>query len=197
MDTSSGALEGFPPVPVTFTIRNVTEDRETEFVFLDSDGSGTLTNLDAVFILEPSLGDTALSWGFTFSGPLDRTVPQPGDVYELKTLKPLSSRDVLEFDGILVSVAEEGLPGGFSLWQNYPNPFNPETRIRYSVSQTVAVRLVVYDVLGREVAVLVDGTQQAGTHEVGWNARGYASGMYVCRLTAGSGSTSVKLLLVR
>jgi hypothetical protein len=62
-------------------------------------------------------------------------------------------------------------PEGFELSQNYPNPFNPETTIRYSIPEAVHVRLVIYNALGQEVSVLVDGFQQAGRQRVIWNGR--------------------------
>jgi hypothetical protein len=70
-----------------------------------------------------------------------------------------------------------------------PNPFNPGTNIRYSIASgavygtgSAAVRVAVFDVLGREVAVLVDAVQTPGTHAVRFDAAGLASGMYICRL---------------
>jgi hypothetical protein len=106
------------------------------------------------------------------------------------------------------SVGEDALPGAFALEQNYPNPFNPTTVIAFSVGSggvrtATRVKLVVYDVLGRAVAVLVDGLLQPGVHSVEWNARGMASGVYFCRMEAGvptseGGFTAVrKLVLVR
>jgi hypothetical protein len=104
--------------------------------------------------------------------------------------------------GTLVKVDElaEELPQVFALLQNYPNPFNPSTNIRYDVPKAANVKITIYDVLGREVAALVNGMQTAGRHNANWNAAGVATGMYIYRMEAnavdGSGSfTSVKKLL--
>jgi hypothetical protein len=86
-------------------------------------------------------------------------------------------------------------PNGFSLNQNYPNPFNPTTVITYSIATTGAVTLTVYDLLGQEVATLVDGVRPAGTYAVTWNASGLASGTYIYRLEAGSTVLSKKMIL--
>ena len=88
-------------------------------------------------------------------------------------------------------------PAGFSLMQNYPNPFNPATVIPFTVPATEWVSLAVLDVLGREVAVLVNGPVEAGTHTVEWTATGMASGVYLYRLRAGSHSATKTLILLR
>jgi hypothetical protein len=85
-----------------------------------------------------------------------------------------------------VSVANEGTnPGAIHLSQNYPNPFNPTTIISYQVSAVSRVSLKIYDMLGAEVATLVDETKSPGTHEATWNATGLASGVYLYQLKAG------------
>jgi hypothetical protein len=90
-----------------------------------------------------------------------------------------------------------GLPGAFRLDQNYPNPFNPVTTIAYTLARSTAARLSVHDNLGREIAVLADGPQAAGGHSAGWDAAGYASGIYFYRLTVDGASTSRKMLLLK
>ncbi len=77
-----------------------------------------------------------------------------------------------------------GLPADFALSQNYPNPFNPSTNIRFALPRAADVSLVVFDVLGREVAVLAKGHHEAGVHTATWNASHAASGVYFARLTA-------------
>ncbi len=81
---------------------------------------------------------------------------------------------------------DQVIPKTNSLSQNYPNPFNPTTQIRFGLSKPAHVKLVVYDVLGREVAVLANHDMGAGYHTVTWAAENLPSGVYIYRLTAGS-----------
>jgi hypothetical protein len=90
-----------------------------------------------------------------------------------------------------------GLPEGFSLDQNYPNPFNPATDVRYQLPVASSVKLVVYDLLGREVKVLVDEKKEPGRYEVQFVGSGLASGVYLYRLHAGTFTETKKLVLVR
>lgn len=85
------------------------------------------------------------------------------------------------------------LPKEFKLYQNYPNPFNPKTDIRYLIADFSMVTLNVYDVLGREVAALVNGQQQPGLHTVSWDASWYASGVYFYRIEATNVSDPKKI----
>ncbi len=89
------------------------------------------------------------------------------------------------------------LPTEYSLKQNYPNPFNPTTTIIYSLPEASDVRLDIYNILGQNVATLVDEYRQAGTHEVTWNANGIASGVYFYRLTAGEYTDTKRMLLLK
>jgi subtilisin-like proprotein convertase family protein len=94
--------------------------------------------------------------------------------------------------------SEEVTPGKFSLVQNYPNPFNPTTKIGFGVSGLGSrVKIAVYDLLGREVAVLMDERKEAGRYEVKWDASRCASGVYVCRMTAGDFVESKKMILMK
>ncbi|MBU1936174.1 T9SS type A sorting domain-containing protein [bacterium] len=88
-------------------------------------------------------------------------------------------------------------PENFALHQNYPNPFNPTTTIRYDVKQTGLVSVKVFDILGREVAVLVSGTVSAGFHKVTWDAAGLPSGLYLCRMEASGFEHTMKLVLLK
>ena len=85
----------------------------------------------------------------------------------------------------------------FILEQNYPNPFNPSTTLRWQVPEQARVRLTVYDVMGREVAVLLDAQQEPGIYELRWDARHCASGVYLCTMTAGRYAASQKMLLLK
>ncbi|MFH0990089.1 MAG: endo-1,4-beta-xylanase [bacterium] len=101
--------------------------------------------------------------------------------------------------GDLISGTEEqqAIPMNFSLAQNYPNPFNPSTTIEFSLPIESKVKLSVFDLLGREVAVLVDDNKSAGTYRTTWDEKGFSSGMYYYRLQAGEFVQTKKLLLLK
>ena len=119
---------------------------------------------------------------------------------ELQSILPGQQPLSLIRGGSSTGVADATLPDSFELRQNYPNPFNGETRIGFAVpadAERVPVRIVVYDMTGREVAVLVDRAVGAGQHEVVFPASHVASGMYLYRLEAGGHVESRKMVLVR
>ena len=89
------------------------------------------------------------------------------------------------------------LPDGPRLHQNYPNPFNPSTIIEFELPKSSIVRLSVYDMLGREVSVLLNERREAGVHEVRFDGSNLASGVYFYRLTAGDFLQTRRLLLLR
>jgi hypothetical protein len=103
------------------------------------------------------------------------------------------------FTAIVTDVDElaETLPQVFDLQQNYPNPFNPETVIRYQVPGVSEVSLRVYDLLGREVAVLVNEEKMPGMYSATWNAEGMASGIYFYTLRAGGTVFTKRMILLR
>jgi hypothetical protein len=96
-----------------------------------------------------------------------------------------------------VAKKETGLPTGFQLSQNYPNPFNPTTTITFQLPQRNLVNVKIYDVLGREVASLLNETLDAGRYDVSWNASVNPSGVYYYRMQAGKFSDVKKLLLLK
>jgi Zn-dependent M28 family amino/carboxypeptidase len=100
--------------------------------------------------------------------------------------------------GPLSSVAvTNNVAWAFCLEQNYPNPFNPSTTIKFELPKSSDVRLGVYDMLGREVSVLVNERRNAGVHEVKFDASGLSSGVYFYRLQAGHFVQTRKLLFLR
>ena len=92
---------------------------------------------------------------------------------------------------------EELSPYSFELAQNYPNPFNPATVISYQLPANSLVSLKVYDLVGREVATLVDARMSAGSHTVNFDATRLSSGMYIYRLQAGSNVQTRKMMLIK
>ncbi len=89
----------------------------------------------------------------------------------------------------------ELFPTSFGLDQNYPNPFNPSTNIRYALPQKSTVQLTIFNALGQQVAILVQGEQEPGFHEVRFDASGLSSGVYFYRLQAGTYVETRKLFV--
>jgi hypothetical protein len=92
--------------------------------------------------------------------------------------------------------AEAPISLTWQLEQNYPNPFNPSTTIRYGLPHKSSVQLTVFNTLGQQVALLVQGEQEAGYHDVRFDGAGLSSGVYFYRLTAGSFVQTQKMVLI-
>ncbi len=112
----------------------------------------------------------------------DGNIGIPSDVVSVQTTSTQADRELL---------------AAFALEQNYPNPFNPSTLIHYTIPKEAYVSLKVYDLLGREVAVLVHDKKAPGSYAETWDASGMASGVYVCRLRSGDFVQSRRMLLLR
>ena len=135
-----------------------------------------------------------------------RAIPANGELFTVRLKSPgpiaLELKDAR--DGYNRSVLTTGMDGGgterpttFALEQNYPNPFNPSTTISFALPATAQVVIRIFNVLGAEVATLVEGQRSAGVHHAIFDARGLPSGVYLCRMQAGDFTASRKLLLVR
>lgn len=142
--------------------------------------------LPAWLMLEPresALGDlpgrTEKTARFTFA--VDRTAPVNSDYTVVFTVSGNQGQAWSKTVSIRIAP-----PESFELFQNYPNPFNPTTSIAYQLPHESRVRLVIYDLLGKEVSTLVNGHRSAGYHQETWDASGAASGLYVYRMTARS-----------
>ena len=99
----------------------------------------------------------------------------------------------------LVAIENSGTttPNEFTLSQNYPNPFNPVTVINYQLPEAGNVKLSIYDDLGQEVNVLVNGVQNAGNHKIEWDASAFPSGVYFYRIDAGAFVSTKKMILIK
>ena len=125
--------------------------------------------------------------------------------FEVKRNAPVNIKDSIEFSigdvsGIMMMktfVLNFLAPSEFRLEQNFPNPFNPATTIQYQLPAAANVTLKIYDILGSEVAILVNEKQDAGYKEIKFNANRYASGMYIYRLTADKYVSTKKMLLLK
>ncbi|HEX2788282.1 MAG TPA: T9SS type A sorting domain-containing protein [Ignavibacteria bacterium] len=117
------------------------------------------------------------------------------------------SKDSLTFSNICAKrtviytnrIEQLGLinPNRYNLYQNFPNPFNPSTNIEFDVPKTGFVNITVFDLLGREIAVLVNQEMRNGRFNVTWNANHTPSGIYFCRMTAGDYLKTMRMLLIK
>jgi hypothetical protein len=99
--------------------------------------------------------------------------------------------------GAPVGVSNIAVPVKYELAQNYPNPFNPSTSIRYSVPVKGFVRLTIYNILGKEMAVLVNDVKEAGNYIIDFNASDLPGGAYFYKLSAGDFTAVRKMVLVK
>ena len=189
--TATTTLTGLPPSQTTVSIN----------VNVDAYGTMTLpggASFDALRIRESATisGITNVTYSFLAKNganvsvsATDENPPTSGviniDWYDWNT--PFST-DVEQISG---------LPQDFNLSQNYPNPFNPSTNIEYSIPEASFVQLKVYDILGNEVADLVNEEQSAGTYRADFTADNLASGFYVAQLRAGDFSKTIKMTLLK
>ena len=188
----------------------------TEFGVLGVvDSSETYWYEDELTHVQPKLagGSNTISWQFRYRAPdssngLVDTIFSVANVVNLDT--NATDADTWNFgDNFLVQVVgttdvndpartgNETTPVKFQLFQNYPNPFNPVTTFEFVIRQSSFVDLSVYDLLGREVATLVDEKKSPGTYEVTWDASGQPSGIYFYRLSTPDYVQTRKLVLLR
>ena len=97
----------------------------------------------------------------------------------------------------LTNVGDNNLTLSFYLMQNYPNPFNPATTVRYQIPKTAFISIKIYDILGREIATLVNEEKPAGNYEVKFDGSGLSSGIYFYRLQSGDYSSVKKMILMK
>ncbi len=145
------------------------------------------------YLLPSSANGTAIEIYFEYNNTAGTAVREPAS-----TNYKISYGD-LAVNNILTAInAAPGIPADYKLYQNYPNPFNPTTTINYSVPVAAGnVTLKIYDLLGREVASLVNENLSSGNYQVKFDASSLVSGFYFYRLQAGSFSETKKMLLVK
>jgi len=97
----------------------------------------------------------------------------------------------------VIGEKSENLPNTFSLLQNYPNPFNPTTKIKFALSQKSLTKLIIYDLLGRQLETLIYIELEAGYHEIDFNANLLPSGVYLYRVQSGNFIQTKKMILLR
>ena len=144
-------------------------------------------------------GDTAVIW---LAQLVARGSSNLNSVTKLKQLSDITQTFFESNFTIGINQISSEIPEKYSLSQNYPNPFNPSTKIKYSISQLIDVKLVVYDILGRKITELVNEKQTPGIYEVVFDAssekyQSLASGVYFYRLTTGNFSDTKRMLMIK
>ena len=199
VDTEFGywSTEDLGTAAVQVTVFDSTFKAFSEFLTVDSAGQ-----------YRPGKPLCVVTWWCIFDWFSIQTGSQTMGLYKMDhvTAKPVAARLRSVYqpfkansENAVLGIGEGAptLPAAFLLEQNYPNPFNGQTRISVHVPEAGEFRLAVYDLLGREVAVLLDGQSVPGRYNVAWDAGNAASGMYICRGVFRQRSQSVPMLLLR
>ena len=156
----------------------------------DSDhSSNSFTKVDHVFDSLSAIENIAALYLKDLDSDKDKdliVMTTKGELYISENTSPLQ-----------VSTADPSHPFTFDLHQNYPNPFNPSTTISYQLPKSDHVELSIYNLLGQKIAILVSEQQQAGKHQVSWDATGFPSGIYYYVLKAGEFRQVKKMVLLR
>ncbi|NWG28155.1 MAG: T9SS type A sorting domain-containing protein [Ignavibacteriaceae bacterium] len=181
--TSFTALSNGADVELNWTTATETNNQGFEIQRMNAGGSFEQVGYVAGF------GTTTEPKAYSF---IDSKLSEGNYTYRLKQI---------DFDGTFtysdaVNVEVE-IPLEYALEQNYPNPFNPSTTIKYSIPEDGFVKLAVYNMLGEEVATIVNATQKAGRYEMNFDASGLSSGVYVYRIEAANYTASKKLMLMK
>jgi PKD repeat protein len=176
------------------------------------EGESTLTvNFKDLSIADPNMPLTGWEWDFNNDGSVDDNTQNPSFNYaapgiytaSLTVANGNTNNTRIRTDYITVNDAtgvkltSEDVPNSFSLSQNYPNPFNPETKISFSIPKETNVLLKVYDLLGKEVAVLVNAKKEPGFYELNFRGENLPSGFYVYSIEAGDFISSKKMVLLK
>lgn len=193
-----GMLVRFNNVTVTDTFPTFADP--SEYTINDGSGPVIVRAADGKSKYSNVRGDTA--YGKTILRVGDKFSFMQGIIYfsfNQYKFVPRGTTDFGSYTPVGTGVARIGntVPAKFALNQNYPNPFNPSTRIEYDIPRSGVVSLRVYNILGQEVATLVNSTLIAGHYSVQFNASRLSSGMYLYRLQSASGVMVKKMLLVK
>jgi photosystem II stability/assembly factor-like uncharacterized protein len=184
----SGNLPGFPD---TYNVYGMAiNPYNPQNMFISSAGRGCYMTQNGGVFWDPLNNGLSLSYGIGFLSIA------PNDTNRIYLGTDLNSAWAYTRVGSGIN-DNNPVPNAFALYPNYPNPFNSSTTIRYSIPTAGPVTLDIYDILGRKVQTLLDVKQQAGAHQVIWDANGVVSGVYFYRLKAGEKSYSRSMTVIK
>lgn len=191
-------LNGFDEI--SFQVKLYETTNEIRFVYVTNDEYSIRTvqvGLRGSSNADFNNRQTATNWAQTIAGTQNTSsctfqpgVTPPAGLTFIFTPYPVG----------IISLGNE-IPKSFSLCQNYPNPFNPVTKIKFDIpagnGRDYFVKLIIYDILGKEVATLVNEELKPGTYEAEWNAADFSSGIYFYKITAGDYTETKKMVLMK
>ena len=198
----NGEIAGGPIIAVDLTDSSLTTVVNTNLTAID----GITTDQFGNFYFSSWTTDNVYRYDASFTNPpevISSAHNNPADIFynQLSNVLAVPNFHSNTVDMIPVTPMEvrenEYLPSGFRLQQNYPNPFNPVTRIKYEIPQLTNASLKAYDVLGNEIATLVNEEKPAGIYEVEFDAIGLPSGIYFYQLKAGNYIQTKKMMLIK
>jgi hypothetical protein len=194
----SGLSPSIAPSATSLNFGTTKDSVTTNVVFYSS---ALATRIDSIQVTVPySISTQAVQKNFNPYDSLGLSIvfkPTAGILYSgsLKVFASTSAPSIITIPlsgngdpSLAVEKSDVKIPQSFGLEQNYPNPFNPSTTINYQLAATSNVTLKVYDITGREVATILNKDEIAGAYSVTWDATRFASGIYLCKITATSQS---------
>ncbi|HZW40027.1 MAG TPA: YCF48-related protein [Ignavibacteriaceae bacterium] len=181
-----------PPQFSTIIIRDM-DFRDEKFGVLGATGSKVCTTTDGGLTWKMEFANNTTIFGVDIVDSPDDTAA----IFVVGLKGSIIANKTFVVPTILFSDDLSGSPKEYSLEQNYPNPFNPTTSIKYSIPSQQNVEIKVFDVLGNQVAVLVNEVKPAGSYEVKWDANGFSSGLYFYQFKLDSYSETRKMILLK
>ena len=185
VEYANSGVNGSPNATIEFSVRlDSLAGLNSDSVFVPAEGMR--------IAIEPTWHDRDFS---SYQGNLAMSKNNNDNAY--LTPSVWSHTYVGKYDGDILSTEEDIVASTFALERNYPNPFNPTTTIQYSLGLAGPTKLMIYDVLGRELVKLVDEYRPAGAHKVTWNASNMPSGVYFYRLESANFTRTQKMILMK
>jgi hypothetical protein len=164
--------------------------KRLDFCFTKTDSNGDM-------LWKKTCGGTDNDKGYTVQQTSDSGYIMVGEPQSFTSSVAVYLVRLAAGPGGIEDMTKGQLPKTFILSQNFPNPFNPVTSIKFTIPKSEFVKLIIYDILGREIVRPVNQELRAENYEVNWDATNYTSGIYFCRLKAGDFVQTRKMILLR
>lgn len=187
----------------TWSLKNSGTTNTLRSIFFSGNDSGAVSGDNGTVRITTNAGETWFSDPYfnNVTGSITSISQMPRSAMTFTALSNNNKLYIASEDSNLVVIGIKNIsneiPNEFSLSQNFPNPFNPVTKINFQVKQNADVKIVIYDVNGREIETLVNQRLSAGNYSADWNAANYSSGIYFCRMITKEFSQIQKMILTK